>query len=51
MTEKKTNFMDAVKAAQSAKKVPQATTAKVQAAKFRTQVNSNKPTRRANGRG
>lgn len=44
--------MDAIKAAQLAKtKVPQSKTAQVQEAKFKNQVQSNKPTRRAAGRG
>lgn len=52
MTEKKTNFMDAIKAAQANKtKVPQAKAAAVQQAKFKNQVSSNRPTKRAAGRG
>ena len=52
MTEKKPNFMDAIKAAQANKtKVPQAKAQQVQAAKFKNQVSSNRPTKRAAGRG
>lgn len=50
--EKKTNFLDAIKAAQAAKtKVPHGKAKQVQEAKFKNQVTSNKPTRRAAGRG
>ena len=50
MTEKK-SFAETIKAAAAMKaKVPQAQTAKVQEAKFKNQVQSNKPTRRAAGR-
>ena len=50
--EKKPNFLDAIKAAQAAKtKVPQGKAKQVQEAKFKNQVSSNKPTRRASGRG
>lgn len=50
--EKKTNFLDAIKAAQAAKtKIPQGKAKQVQEAKFKNQVTSNKPTRRAAGRG
>jgi hypothetical protein len=52
VTDKKPNFMDAIKAAQASKsKVPQAKQQQVQQAKFKTQVNSNKPTARKTGRG
>jgi hypothetical protein len=52
MTEKKTNFMDAIKAAQINKsKVPLTKTAAVQQAKFKNQVNSNRPTKISVGRG
>ena len=52
MTEKKTNFMDAIKAAQATKsKVPVAKAQQVQQAKFKNKVASNKPTKRAAGRG
>jgi hypothetical protein len=52
MIEKKTNFLDAIKAAQATKnKVPQGKTQQVQQAKFRNQVTVNKPTGRKTGRG
>ena len=52
MTEKKSNFMDAVKAAQANKsKVPQSTATQVQQAKFKNQVSNNRPTKRTTGRG
>ena len=52
MTEKKANFMDAIKAAQANKSsVPQATSKAVQQAKIKNQVNSNKPAARQTGRG
>ena len=51
MTEKK-SFTEAIKAAAAMKaKVPQSQTSKVQEAKFKNQVQVNKPTRRAVGRG
>jgi hypothetical protein len=51
MTEKK-SFAEAIKAAAALKtKVPQATAAKVQEAKFKNQVQSNKPSKRSVGRG
>jgi hypothetical protein len=52
MTEKKTNFVEAIKAAQANKsKVPLTKAQQVQAVKFRNQVSSNKPTKRSVGRG
>lgn len=52
MTEKKTNFMDAIKAAQANKnRLPQSKAQQVQAAKFKNQVSNNRPTKRAAGRG
>lgn len=52
MTEKKTSFLDAIKAAQATKsKVPQGKTQQVQQAKMKNQVSSNRPTKRAAGRG
>lgn len=51
MTEKK-SFTEAIKAAAALKaKVPAGKTTQVQQAKFKNQVQSNKPTRRAAGRG
>ena len=50
--EKKTNFMDAIKNAQQMKsKVPQGKAQQVQQAKIKNQVSSNRPTKRASGRG
>lgn len=52
MTEKKSSFMDAIKAAQANKtKVPQAKAQQVQQAKFKNQTTSNRPTKRSTGRG
>lgn len=52
MTDKKLNFIDAIKAAQANKsRVPQATAKAVQQAKVKNQVNSNKPATRQTGRG
>jgi len=52
MTEKKTNpLVEVLKNAQKNPKVPRATTARVQQAKFKNQVASNRPTKRAAGRG
>jgi hypothetical protein len=54
MTEdaKPKSFTEAIKAAAKTKsKVPAGTTAKVQQAKFKNQVTSNRPTKRAAGRG
>jgi hypothetical protein len=52
MTEKKTSFLDAIKAAQATKtKIPEAKAQQVQQAKFRNQVTANKPTGRKTGRG
>jgi len=52
MTDKKPNpLVEVLKNAQKNPKVPSATTAKVQQAKFKTQVASNRPTKRAAGRG
>jgi len=52
MTEKKTNFMDAIKAAQANKsRVPQAISKAVQQAKVKNQVTTNKPATRQTGRG
>jgi hypothetical protein len=54
MTEaiKPKSFTEAIKAAsQNKSKVPAATSAKVQQAKFKNQVSSNRPTKRAVGRG
>ena len=52
MTEKKPNFMDAIKAAQANKtKIPQARAQQVQAAKFKNQVGGNKPAKRSASRG
>jgi len=52
MTEKKINFMDAIKAAQATKsKVPEGKAQQVQQIKFKNQVSSNKPTKRTVGRG
>jgi hypothetical protein len=52
MTEKKINFMDAIKAAQANKsKVPLTKAQQVQQIKFKNQVSSNKPTKRTVGRG
>lgn len=46
------NFAEAIKAAAKTKlKVPAGTAAKVQQAKFRNQVTTNRPTKRAAGRG
>lgn len=50
--EKKPTFLDAIKAAQASKsKIPQSKTQQVQQAKFKNQVGSNRPTKRAAGRG
>ena len=52
MTEKKTNFVEAIKAAQASKtRVQQGKAQQVQQAKFKNQVSSNRPTKRAAGRG
>jgi hypothetical protein len=53
MTEqKKPSFLDAIKNAQAMKtKVPQGKTKQVQQAKMKNQVSSNRPTKRAAGRG
>jgi len=52
MTEKKNNFLDAIKAAQANKtKIPEAKAQQVQQVKFRNQVTVNKPTGRKTGRG
>ena len=54
MTEqaKPKSFTEAIRAAAQTKlKVPAGTTAKVQQAKFKNQVSSNRPTKRAAGRG
>jgi hypothetical protein len=52
MIEKKTNFAEAIKAAQANKsKVPRSKAQQVQQAKFKNQVSSNKPTKRTVGRG
>lgn len=53
MTEKKTNFLDAIKAAQAVKnKVPAAKAKLIQQEKSgKNQVGSNRPTKRAAGRG
>lgn len=53
MTEqKKTNFIDAIKAAQQVKSsVPQGKVKQVQQAKYKNQVSNNRPTKRAAGRG
>jgi len=52
MTEKKPNsLVEVLKNAQKNPRVPAGTTAKVQQAKFRNQVTSNKPTKRSVGRG
>ena len=52
MTEKKTNFLDAIKNAQQMKtKIPQGKAQQVQQAKMKNQVTSNRPTKRAAGRG
>jgi len=54
MTEdaKPKNFAEAIRAAAKTKsKVPAGTAAKVQQAKFRNQVTTNRPTKRAAGRG
>lgn len=52
MTEKKTSFLDAIKNAQQMKtKVPQGKAAQVQQAKVKNQVGSNRPAKRAQGRG
>jgi hypothetical protein len=52
MTEKKTNFLDVIKAAQASKtKIPEAKAQQVQQAKFKNKVTSNRPTKRAAGRG
>ena len=52
MTEKKTSFLDAIKNAQAMKtKVPQGKAKQVQQAKMKNQVSSNRPTKRAAGRG
>lgn len=52
MTEKKSNFMDAVRAAQANKsKVSQSKVAQVQQVKFKNQVSNNKPVKRTAGRG
>jgi hypothetical protein len=52
MTEKKTNFVEAIKAAQASKsKVPLTKAQQVQQIKFKNQVSSNKPTKRTVGRG
>ena len=51
MTEKK-SFADTIKAAAAMKtKVPAGKTAQVQQAKFKNQVQSNRPTKRTTGRG
>jgi hypothetical protein len=52
MTDKKPNFLDAIKNAQAMKtKVPQGKAQQVQQAKIKNQVSSNRPTKRAAGRG
>ena len=52
MTEKKPNpLVEVLKNAQKNTKVPASTTAKVQQAKVKNQVSSNRPTKRAAGRG
>lgn len=52
MTEKKSSFLDAIKAAQANKsKVPQAKSQQVQQAKYKNQVSNNRPTKKASGRG
>jgi hypothetical protein len=52
MTDKKPNpLVEVLKNAQKNPKVPAATTAKVQQAKMKTQVTSNRPTKRSAGRG
>lgn len=52
MTEKKASFLDAIKNAQAMKtKVPQGKAHQVQQAKVKNQVGSNRPTKRASGRG
>ena len=53
MTEpKKTSFLEAIKAAQSVKsKVPEAKAKLVQQEKFKQKPGSNRPTKRASGRG
>tara|TARA_R110000822_G_scaffold308965_1_gene437597 strand:- start:314 stop:475 length:162 start_codon:yes stop_codon:yes gene_type:complete len=52
MTDKKPNFIDAIKAAQASKNtVPLSKTAQVQQAKFKNQTTSNKPAARQTGRG
>jgi hypothetical protein len=53
MTEnKKPSFTDVIKAAQAAKtKVPAATSAKVQAAKFKNQGLNSRPVKRTGARG
>lgn len=53
MTEqKKPNFLDAIKAAQSVKaKVPAAKAKLIQQEKFKQKPGSNRPTKRAAGRG
>lgn len=50
--EKKSNFLDAIKAAQASKaSVPQIKAKQIQEIKFKNQVSSNKPTKRASNRG
>jgi hypothetical protein len=52
MTEKKPNpLVEVLKNAQKNPRVHAGTTAKVQQAKFKNQVSSNRPTKRAAGRG
>ena len=52
MTEKKTNFAEAIKAAQANKsKVSLTKAQQVQQVKFKNQVSSNRPTKRTVGRG
>jgi hypothetical protein len=52
MTEKKPNpLVEVLKNAQRNPRVPVATTAKVQQAKFKNQVSSNRPTKKSVGRG
>ena len=52
MTEKKPNpLVEVLKNAQRNPRVPFATTAKVQQAKFKNQVSSNRPTKKSVGRG
>jgi len=52
MTEKKPNpLVEVLKNAQKNPRVPAATTAKVQQAKMKNQVTSNRPTKKAASRG